>query len=436
MLLSLRKLAVPPGWIVACVLAASPCVGEEAWNRFRGQNGEGISTAASVPVEWTEKDYNWKVGVPGLGHSSPVVWGDRLYLTSADPKTGERLVLSFDVKDGRIVWRRTFPGETYRQHRDNSLASATPACDGQGVVVTWSSPDNVVLLALDREGRESWRRELGPFVGGRGSGTSPILVDDLVVLANDQEDPSQLPENVDKPELAKQAGKSFLIAVDRRTGQTRWTTPRRTGIAAYSTPCLYRPETGPAQLLFTSKPHGITAVDDRTGKVLWEVDDVFLDRCVASPVVADGLVLGGYGAGVRGTRFVAVRPGTPDGRKPEVVYELRQSVPLVPTPIAKDGRVYLCADDGVASCLEASTGKVLWRERIGGAFYSSPICVSGRLYCTAKNGEVVVLAASDEFAVLARNRLGEPCFATPAVADGVLYFRTHAHLISLGGKKP
>jgi len=294
----------------------------------------------------------------------------------------------------------------------------------------------VLLLALDPDGREVWRRGLGPFVGERGSGTSPILFEDLVVLANEQEDPNQLPENAGRFDPTRPVGKSFLIAVDRRTGGTRWQTERRTGLAAYSTPCVFRPEGGPPELVFTSTHHGISAVEAATGKPSWEVTGIFLDRCVATPVVGPGLVMAGYGRGLRGNLFVAVRPGDrAKGEKPQIAYELDRSVPLVPTPVVKNGRLFLWADDGVVSCLDVSTGEVIWRERVGGSYYSSPVCVNNRLYCASRSGEMVVLAAADRFEVLGRVALGEPVFATPAVANGVMYLRTRTRLLSLGGKK-
>jgi len=408
---------------------------EQPWSRFRGPNGAGISDAATVPVRWTEKDYNWKVELPGAGNSSPVLWGNRIFLTCGDGKTAKRMILCLDTADGRKLWQRDYPSKTYRQHRDTGYASATPAADARGVVVSWTTPDEVVLLALDRDGNEVWRRNLGPFVGLRGSGTSPIIVEDLVVLANDQEDPNLLPENAGKPRTSR-VGKSFLIAVDRKTGKTRWQTDRRTSIASYSTPCIRRPGAGRPELVFTSSAHGITGVDLATGKVNWEVADILPERCVVSPVVAPGLVIGTHGAGIRGTSCVAVRPGSrTKDVEPAVAYKVTKSVPLVPTPLVKDGRLFLWSDDGVVTCAEVSTGEVVWRERVGGAFYGSPVCVDNRLYCTNKRGEVVVLAAADEFEVLARVPLGERCYATPAVSGGVMYLRTDSHLFSLGGNQ-
>ena len=417
------------------------CAGQGQWSRFRGPNGTGISQATTVPVTWTDADYNWKIKLPGTGHSSPVLWGKRIFLTCGIGEDAARIILCLNAADGRILWKREYSSETFNQHRDNSFASATPAADAGGVVLTWSTPKEIVLLALDTDGREVWRRDLGPFVGLHGSGTSPIIVGDLVVLANDQEDLhlyDYLPKGMIKlPKgVIGKPGKSSLIAVDRKTGKTRWQLPRRTVLAAYSTPCVYQPDGAGPELIFTNAGHGITSVDPATGKVNWEVDKIFSDRCVASPVTAPGLVIAGYGAGVRGTLYVAVRPGSRErGIGPKVIYQLKKPVPLVPTPVVKDGKLFLWNDDGKVACLNVKTGREIWRERIGGFYYGSPVWVDGRLYCISRKGEVVVLAASEKFKLLARVQLGEKSYATPAVADGVMYLRTLSHLFSLGGKK-
>ena len=418
---------------ILLLLVATAHADRSQWTRLRGPNGSGLSDATTIPVQWTDQDYNWKIHLPGIGHSSPVVWKNRIFLTCGDPETAGRMLLCVDVAEGRTLWQRDDPSSTYKQHRDSCYATATPAVDADGVVITWTTPEQIILLALDLDGREMWRRNLGPFIGVHGSGTSPIIVEDLVVLASDQEDLQRMARYMKEPPTGP-PGESFLIAVDRKTGQTRWRLPRRTALAAYSTPCIHRRASGASELIFTSTAHGITAVDAGTGKVNWEIDDVFLDRCVGSPISAAGLVIAGYGYGRRGSLYVAVRPGLPnDGKKPEVVYEVKKSVPLVPTSLTKDGRLYLWGDDGVVSCLNVSTGAVIWRERVGGEFYGSPVCVDNCLYCIAKNGDVVVLAASDQFKVLNRVPLGEPSYATPAVSDGVMYLRTNSHLFSLGG---
>lgn len=218
-----------------------------------------------------------------------------------------------------------------------------------------------------------------------------------------------------------------------KTGRTRWKVDRRSSLAGYSIPCLHRYDGG-EELIFTGTSHCITAVDPASGKVNWELPDVFPDRCVGSPLSDSGLILAGFGYGLRGTRFVAVRPERDrKGVQPVIAYDVTKSVPLVPTALAKDGRLYLWADAGIVTCLDVASGNVFWRERVEGKFYGSPVWVDGTLYCMARNGDVVVLSASKTFKLLARVSLGESSYATPAVAGGVMYLRTNSRLFSLGG---
>ena len=355
-------------------------------------------------------------------------------MTCGNAETAERTILCLDAADGHPLWRHDYPSATYAQHPDSGYATATPAVDADGVVVTWTTPAEVLLLALDLDGHQRWRRNLGPFVAVQGSGSSPIIFGDLVVLANDQENPSLIPGH--KKDPPEPIGKSFLIAVDRQTGRTRWKIDRPTAFSSLSTPCVYRRADGRPWLVFSSTIHGITLVDPSRGKIDWELDQKFADRCVSSPLVAADLVIAGYGAGLRGTRYVALRPGALEkGQEPAVAYELTRVVPLVPTPLASSGRLFLWTDDGIVSCMRLATGELVWQKRVGGAYYSSPVCVGNRLYCIAKNGEVVVVAAADKFELLARVPLGEPSFATAAVAGGVMYLRTRSHLFSLGGAR-
>ena len=441
--------------IVAALLAPTILrAAEGEWSRFRGPNGSGISGATSVPTRWTAKDYNWKVKLPGDGHSSPIVWERRIFVTCGDPAIGKRMILCLDAATGRTLWQRDYESKTFGQHGDNSYATATPAADAAGIVVTWTTPDEVVLLALDHDGHERWRRELGKFVCIHGSGASPIIVDDLVVLDNDQEDPKALPPGVyAMPGAPRTAGKSFLIGLDRKTGQTRWQLDRVTTQAAFVTPCLHQGPGGRPEIILASTYHGVTGVDAATGKINWELNKVlrehvdatsgsinreseplFCERCVSSPIVADGLVFASHGRGATGLKTVAVRPGSREKNiPPSLAYEITKPTPLVPTPLAKDGRLYLWADNGRVTCARVASGKILWREKVEGSFYSSPVCVNDRLYCVAKNGDIFVLAAADTFELLARLPLGEPSYATPAVAGGVMYLRTVSQLFSLGG---
>ncbi len=421
-------------WIAVLLLAPSLCAADGEWTRFRGPNGSGISHATTIPTRWTEKDYNWKVKLPGVGHSSPVVFGRRVFVTSGDPDAGRKIVCCLDAADGRIVWQRDYPSKTASEYPESTYATATPAVDRDGVIVTWSTPGEVTLLALDHAGRETWRRNLGPFIATFGNGISPILFDNLVILNNDQEDPNLLPGHKRNPPYP--VGKSSLIALDRKTGRTRWQIDRRTSFSSYSTPCIYEDEGGCPFLIVTGVAHGITAVDPRTGKACWEFGQPFLDRALSSPVLGQGLIIAGHGSGTRASRYIAVRPGGHEGgAKPELAYELKDDIPLIPTPLICDNRLFLWTDEGGVSCRRLDTGALVWKEQVGGSYYASPVWVNHCLYNVARNGKVIVVAAGDKFEVLSRVPLGELSYATPAVADGVMYLRTRSHLFSLGGSR-
>ena len=392
--------------------------GEGEWTRFRGPNGTGISNAATIPVKWTEKDYNWKVKLPGVGYSSPVIWGDKVFLTCADKNTARRTIICLGTSDGGTVWRKDYKSTPYRHHRDNSFAASTPAIDADGVYASWTTPKEVALLALDHSGKQKWRRNLGPFKSRHGSGTSPIVYNDLVILANDQ------------------MNESFLIAVDRETGETRWKLERPTTQATYSTPCIYRPAGSRPEVVFTSSGAGIVSVSPEAGTVNWEVSGIFPKRCACSPVFAPGIIFGSCGQGGRGVQTVAVRPGSKEKNvEPKVAYTLgKPSAVYVPTPLVKGDLIFLWSDARTVTCLRVWTGEEVWSEEVGGSYYGSPVCVNDRLYCISKKGEVVVIAASEKFELLAKNPLGEKSYATPAVAGGRMYLRTYTHLISIGGK--
>jgi len=406
---------------ILITLLAFQLASAQEWTRFRGPNGTGISPAKTIPVRWTEEDHNWKVSLPGIGHSSPVLWGDRVYVTSADKKTARQYVLCLGVADGQVVWRREFESDPYRQHRFNCFASSTPPVDADRLYVCSTSDKAVVLRALDRRtGKDVWRRDLGPFDSNHGAGTSPMLWGELLVLTNDQQ------------------GESFIIALDRKTGDVRWKTKRRTATkgTSYGTPCVRKIADGREELILLSRFHGVTGIEPSTGKVLWEIDSVFDKRNVSSPVLAGDLIIGSCGSGGGGNYLVAVTPGAAKKQaEPRLVYKITKSAPYVPTSVAYEDLLFLWSDDGIATCIESATGKELWRQRIGGKFFASPLWVDGRLYCISHDGEVVVLAASREFKELARISLGEGSYATPAIADGRMYLRTFSHLISIGGEK-
>jgi outer membrane protein assembly factor BamB len=402
---------------ILTVLALPALTSGQEWTRFRGPNGSGISASKTIPTVWTDQDINWKAPLPGPGHSSPVLWGDKVFLTTGDAGTNRLRVLCLSAGQGQVLWQEALPLTSYHRHPFNTVASGTPAVDEHRVYVCRSAPEGIVMTAFNHDGRRAWERDLGPFVSQHGGGASPILYRDEVVLANQQD------------------GQSFWIALDAATGQPRWKTPRKTTEANYSTPCLYEPESGKPELIFSSHSHGLSGVDPDTGTVLWELPGIFDKRVISSPLLADGLIIAACGSGEGGIYLVAARPGDPAAnRKPELAYTVRQAAPYVPTSICVGPLLFLWSDDGVVSCLRAASGELKWQERLGKHFFSSPVCVDARLFGISTAGEVVVLAASDHFQMLCRYPLGETTHSTPAVAGGRMYIHTAKHLISIGGR--
>ncbi|MCD6052292.1 MAG: Pyrrolo-quinoline quinone [Verrucomicrobia bacterium] len=402
---------------LAGVLLATSAQAQE-WTRFRGPNGTGVSTAKTIPVQFTEKDYNWKVPLPGDGHSSPVIWGDKIFLTGSHEQQGGLMVHAVSVNDGRVLWQKDFPFPAFAKHKFNSYASCTPAVDAERVYVTWSTPEHNMLVAFSHKGDVVWQRDFGAYKSQHGSGVSPMVYEEMVILPNDQD------EN------------SSLIAVDRRTGKTVWETKRNNSAAAYGTPCVYEPKGGKPQLIFNSQAHGITGVDPATGKTVWEYAKAFNKRSVSSPVIVSGLAIGSCGSGGGGNYVVAVKPGDDAKNQPAtLVWEMKKSAHYVPTPVVVGDLLFGWSDAGIVTCMKGPTGEVLWQERAGGNFFGSPIVVDGKIYAIATNGEVVVVKAADKFEVLGRSALGELTHTTPAVAGGKMYIRTLKHLISLGGSK-
>jgi len=415
-----RKFPIRGPWCLCVfVLIASHATAVDEWSRFRGTNGGGVAQTTPIPPEWTAEQAAWRVTLPARGHSSPAAWGDLVVVTAADPQSGRRHVLGIEAASGKTRWTQESEGPVFRQHADNSFASATPALDAERVYCAWLAPERSRLEAYDHAGKSMWSLDLGSFIAQHGGGASPIVVDDMVVLAFEQDGP----------------GESYVLAVDAKTGKERWRLPRTSGKLACSTPSILRPANGPAQLICTSSNHGVYAVDLTSGKELWSMPKAFTQRCVASPVVAGGLIYASDGQGGKGTRLIAVRPPTKPGAEPELVWQLIIGAPYVPCVAVRDELLFLITDGGQVACLRAATGEEVWRQALGvGTFYGSPTLVGDRLYAISRRGEVVCTSATTTFARLGTSALGEGAFSTPAVAGGRMFLRTFTGLVAVGGK--
>lgn len=404
-------------------LAVSSLDAQE-WSRFRGTDGSGISAAKTVPTKISAGDINWQVDLPGTGHSSPVAWGDRLFLTVGDERAGGVSLICLETGKGRLLWKRSFPLNPFRKHKYNSYASATPVADAERVYVGWSEPDKYTFAALTHDGKTVWQRDLGPYVSQHGSGASAMIYEGKIIL-NSMKDAD-----------------SFVIALDPQTGKTIWKTDRPSEVAAYGTATVYTPKGGKPQLLFTSQADGIFALNPDNGKQLWQMPGLFKKRSASSVVVAGDVCWGTCGSGGGGNYVVAVRPGVPElGRKPELAWELRRSsmAPYVSTSLVQGEYAYLLSDAGFLSCIKHQSGEVVYSERLnsggsrGANFFSSPLIINGHLYCLTTDGKLYVVKSGPKYEVVSEFDFHDTCHATPAVHRGRLYVRTNGRLFSIGG---
>jgi len=400
------------GRVVAVLLATALAgAAESEWARFRGPAGSGIGAATEVPSQMTAKDIRWSTTLPGGGHASPVLWGARVFTACEDAAGKRRCLTCLDADSGKILWTTWLPCQEQRMHNDNSLAAATPAVDADAVYIGWVSGDRVETLALDHDGKQLWRRDLGAFHANFGPGASVMVVDDVLVVTNDQ----------DTPDAA-------IHGLDRKTGETRWHIARNSGQPSYATPALRLGKGGRKELVVSSPAHGLTGIEPATGKPLWSVADLFTLTVITSPVLGDGLVMGTAGRGAtREGAVVAI-----DGDSARLLYRPEAMVPYVPTPIVIGTQVYLWDDRGSVTCLELKTGKEVWSKQVTGPTYTSPVSDGKRIFGISRKGELVVLAASGEFRELGRYQLPEGTHATPAIACGSLFIRTFTHLMRVG----
>jgi outer membrane protein assembly factor BamB len=435
-------------WFPALVgllgLASQALAAPPHWAQWRGPDGQGIAHDEGVPLEWSPtKNVAWKTAIPGRGHSSPVVWGDRIFLTTAvegevvpgakavthllegkefvhpdgvgaDRKHSLKLV-ALDAKTGRILWERTaWEGTPYdTRHKRGSYASPTPVTDGTLVHAYFGSEG---LYTYDYQGRLKWSWKTGGIASfGVGVGTSPVLFGKLVIVQCDEDN----------------GEKSFIVGLDRKTGKEVWRTARSVEVS-WATPVLVR--SGGRAELVTAGNQAIVVYDPATGRELWRMKGLE-SNAVPSPVAGEGVVVlsGGYPAKVA----VAVRPGGAGDvtASDRVLWRYDKGTAYVPSPILVGGLLYLVTDKGLITCLDAKTGKVYYeggRPPVGASYMASPIAVAGHLLLPSMDGDTVVLKAGTTHEVVRSNPLGEPIAASLAVAGGRLYIRGEQHLFAIG----
>ena len=373
----------------------------------------------SSPVHqgpWDASQYQWDIALPGAGHSSPVVWGSTIFVTSADDGQDLGYVMAVDEQDGKIRWQKEFQVGDLTMHVDNNLASVTPAVDESQLYVIWYTREKTRLIALSHEGELQWNSEFGGIEAKHGGGSSLTLAGKNVIFTREQEEGSSF--------------RSTWVAVDKTTGKTAWELEREISQRnSFSTPILVRNSRQELQLIFTSEAHGFTGVDPATGQVLWENKELLTHRVVASPVYSRGLVVG-----CRKGQAMALEV---DLNSYEVAPEPRYTLPpnlspYVPTPLIFDDLIFLCLDNGSVACVRLATGELIWKERPAGPLYGSPVCINGILYILSKAGKFMAIRASQDYELLGIQDLGEGSFSTPVMGASGMVLRSFSRLRLLG----
>jgi outer membrane protein assembly factor BamB len=393
----------------------STTVQGENWPEFRGPTGQGIATSTDLPIEWSPtKNVVWKQAIPGKGWSSPIVYEGRIYLTTSVPNSANKdqslRALCLDAKTGKVLWDQ----EVFRQeaakapriHAKNSHASPTPLTDGQRLYVHFGHQGTA---CLDLTGKVLWRNTSVSYEPVHGNGGSPILVDNALVFSGDGFD------------------QQFIVALDRNTGQALWKVDRQTDAFkkfSFGTPLLITVE-GQKQIISPGSDM-VGAYDPRTGKEIWRVNYGGYS-IIPRPVYGHGLVF--ICTGFDQPRLLAIRPdGQGDVTAMHVAWTSRAAVPLSPSLLLVGDELYMVADGGLASCVDAKTGRKHWQERLGGNYSASPLFADGKIYFQSEEGVGTVLKAEKKFQLLAKNSLGERTLASYAVADHALFIRTEQHL--------
>jgi outer membrane protein assembly factor BamB len=419
------------------------------WSQWRGPEGTGVSTETNVPAEWSAaKNIKWKTAISGHGHSSPIVWGNKIFLTTdiegeptPDNKAVEHKiegkifvhpdsvganrkhtfkVLCFDRATGKLLWEQAaYTGTVFDdRHRKGSYAAPTPATDGN-YVYAWFGGEGDGLYAYDMNGKLVWKTPIGKIASvGMGPGASPVLHDNVLLLQCDEDEGKN----------------SFIVAIDKKTGKQVWKTPRQVQ-ASWATPLVI--QHGGRTEVITSGNEWIISYDAKTGKELWKLKG-HGSNAIGTPLVGHGMVFVYAGYPVKKT--IAIKLGATGDitDTPNVVWQYDKGTAYVPSSILYGDYIYLMSDRGIITCLDAKTGKVVYeggRIPVPATFTASPLAVDGKLLLTSEDGDTYFIKAGPKHEVLATNSVNEPVYASPAISDGMVFIRGEKNLYGISAGK-
>ena len=391
-------------------LASTALAGE--WPGWRGPTGDGIVPDSNAPLEWSlEKDLKWKVKVPGKGHASPVIWGDALFLVSADEESGERMLIRLNLKSGKTVWKKiVLEAPIEKVHRKNSRASSTPVTDGSSIFVSFLDQEKMFIAAYDFNGNKLWEKRPGIFSSIHGYCSSPVIWKDKVIINGDHD------------------GNAYIVALDSTTGNEVWKTARPNKTRSYCTPLL-RTIGGRNQLILSGSK-SIASYDPDSGKQHWIIDGP-TDQFVASLVYDDKYLY--MTCGFPTKHMMAIDPtGSGNVSKTHVVWHTRKDASYVPSPVVV-GQFYLAvSDSGTATCRKAREGELLWKQKLGREHSASLIVLRDHVVFSSEKGVITVVKPAKDFQQVARMELGEPLWASPVIADDQWFLRGEEHLFCIG----
>jgi hypothetical protein len=388
----------------------------ENWQGFRGPRGDGTSAEKGLPLKWSAtENVAWKVPIPGRGHSSPIVWDDRIFLVSCLEEKEERVLLCLDRRTGNTLWQRAVLKSPLEQiHQLNSRASSTPLTDGERVYVSFLDRERMFIAAYDFNGNKVWDVRPGVFFSKHGYSSSPILYKDTIIVNGDHD------------------GNGYVVALNCRTGETVWRIERPNNTRSYCTPIIREVNGRPQMMLSGSKC--VASYDPNDGALQWIMDGP-TEQFVAAPVyaVCNGSKLLFITAGYPDRHIVAIRP---DGKgkvaEENIVWRTRRGCSYVPSPIIVGNYFLIVSDGGFASCFDADTGNMRWTERLGGGHSASLVSSEDCVYFLSDAGVMTVVRAGAAFEKLAVNELGEETYASPAISQGQIFIRGVKHLFAIG----
>lgn len=395
------------------VLILSNFSNAENWPCWRGPRGDGTSQDKNVPTQW-DADTNiiWKTALPGSGHASPIVWGNRIFTITAVPERQQRILLCLDCQSGTILWQKiVLDSPLEKKHNNNSFASGTPATDGKKVYAAFLDGKDVAVCAYDFSGEKLWLVRPGTFESPHGFSCSPVLCQDKIIINGDSK------------------GDAFIAALSRDDGKTIWKIPHENRKLSYSTP-LVREINGRIQIIHTGN-QSVTSYNPDDGSVYWFVDGPS-EEFVASPVYNNISGMFYISSSYPQRHLLAIRPnGSGNVTKTHIAWRSTDGAYYVPSPICAGEYLLTTNTSGQAYCFEAATGRILW-DRSLGRQYPSPVLVDGLVYIPNDDGVVNVVRPGSAFELIAQNAIGEKMNASPAVSDGRIYLRGEKHLFCIG----